>query len=288
MTKIPWTNEIWNPVVGRNGNVLCREDRLEKPLHWRKLRKIFVMSDLFHENVPFEFIDKVLAEITICHKHIFHILTKRPGRMAKYFARPHYWTEILPNAISVDRLLHKSTQEPLPGYISFHAVGHEIRGPLPNLWLGTSISTQADADKNIPILLQIPSAVRFLSVEPMLERIDIWHGISGWEQCSCGKIHKMPKVGHARCNCVSFQDERFDLSELFPLVRNLDWVIVGCESGSKRRPCKLEWVEDLINQCVASAVPVFVKQLEIKGKLSRKPEEWPAWAQRQEYPKKQR
>jgi len=65
MSKIPCTNETWNPVVGRNGNVLCREDRLEKPLHWRKPRKIFVcsMSDLFHEKVPFEYIDKVHAVV---------------------------------------------------------------------------------------------------------------------------------------------------------------------------------------------------------------------------------
>jgi len=126
-------------------------------------------------------------------------------------------------------------------------------------------------------------------VEPMLERIDLWHGTPGWEQCSCGKIHKMPKVGHARCDCVFFQHERFNLSELFPLVRNLDWVIIGCESGPKRRPCKLEWVEDLIGQCDGSdGVPVFVKQLEIDGKLSRNPKEWPKWAQRQDYPKNQR
>jgi len=234
MSKIPRTNETWNPVVGRNGNVLCREDRLEKPLHWRKLRKIFVcsMSDLFHEKVPFEFIDKVLAEITICHQHIFQILTKRPGRMAKYFARPHYWTEILPNAISVDRLLHKSTQEPLPAYISFHAVGHEIRGPLPNLWLGTSISTQADADKNIPILLQIPAAVRFLSVEPTIKRIEIDKWLNAWcVYCRSDVPFTFNIYGDAKCQmCGRLQPD-------LPMVKrgdyyftDIDQVIIGCES----------------------------------------------------------
>lgn len=281
MTKITWTNETWNPVAGCtkiadgcqncyaekmairlkgiaendlrkktiqvyrnvisdidlrqgwNGNVLCREDVIDIPLHWRKPRKIFVcsMSDLFHPKVPFEFIDKVFQTIALCWgnssyrrnsypNHTFQILTKRPERMAKYMSGDvkKRWGD-----------------------------GAPLVGPLSNLWIGTSISTDTDAERNIPILLKIPAAVRFVSIEPILERIDL-------SQRYLGQIHQC---------------------------------IIGCESGPKRRPCKPEWIEDAVRQCVEANVSVFIKQIEINGKVSKNPKEWPEWAQRQEYPRKQ-
>ena len=277
MTKIPWTDESWNPVTGckkiaagcRNcyaetmakrfwgkrkfTDVQCHEDRLDIPLHWRKPRKIFVcsMSDLFHEDVSFEIIDQIHAVIALCPQHTFQILTKRIERATEYYMT----RTAIDDSCRVDRMpqwynvLTGWLDEGHKGYLGRNwdecekaAEQTDFNNELPpNLWLGTSISTQADADKNIPILLKIPAAVRFLSLEPMLESI-----------------------------CLSNY--------------KIDQVIIGCESGPKRRPCKLEWIEDAVEQCVAASVPVFVKQLEIGGKVSKNPKEWPAWVRRQEYP----
>jgi protein gp37 len=254
MTKIPWTNETWNPVVGctkiatgcKNcyaekfawrlvnmsvdatgghpeylgvvdekgwtGKVQCCEHRLEKPLHWKKPRMIFVcsMGDLFHERVPFNYIDRVWGIMRRADWHIYQILTKRIENVVRY-------------------------------------ADEKQRGTWPNnIWLGTSISTQADADKNIPILLKIPAAIRFVSIEPMLEIIDL---------------------------------EKYLL--------DLDWVIIGCESGPKARLCSLEDIDYVIDQCKSANVPVFVKQIPINGKCSKHPEKWPAKYRIQEFPKKQ-
>ena len=64
----------------------------------------------------------------------------------------------------------------------------------------------------------------------------------------------------------------------------LDWVIIGCESGPNRRPMKLEWALDLMRQCRAATVPVFVKQLNINGRVSKDPNEWPKELRVREYP----
>lgn len=294
-TKISWTDESWNPVTGcakiAPGCLNCyahrihqqrhkayhegkklpeqykwnftqirlHKDRLEDPLHWKKPRKIFVcsMGDLFHKNVPFEFISKVLTTIAKSQQHIYQILTKRPKRMAEYF-------------------------EEYEGVYVGKPKAEPVYFPLPNLWLGTSISTQADADKNIPILLQIPAAVRFLSVEPMLPgKIDLWHGTPGWEQCRCGKILKMPKVGHARCDCINYDG---NMGGVFPLINNIDWVIIGCESGPNARLCSLDDIRHIRDQCKAANVPVFIKQVPINSKCNNKPVEWPKDLRIQEYP----
>ena len=78
------------------GEVRCLPDKLTVPMRWRKPRRIFVnsMSDLFHEAVPFEFVDKVFAVMALCPKHTFQVLTKRPERMAEYLHRHDVRAEI--------------------------------------------------------------------------------------------------------------------------------------------------------------------------------------------------
>jgi protein gp37 len=143
----------------------------------------------------------------------------------------------------------------------------EIVPPLPNVWLGVSVENQATADERIPLLLQTPAAVRFLSCEPLLRLIEIRR------PATMGA----PKTGE-----------------------RLDWVIVGGESGPEARPCDLAWVRSLVSQCQAASVPVFVKQLgarptcdgcgdliAIKGPQDRKggdPDEWPPDLRVREYP----
>lgn len=206
-----------------NGAIAMRPNQLDKPLHWKKPRRIFVcsMGDLFHPKVPFEFIDRVWGIAAVCPQHIFQWLTKRPEVMKEYFER---------------------CRKQLP----------EIR-TLKNLWLGTSVENQPRADERIPILLQIPVAVRFVSCEPLLEEVNVANW--GWRNTIKG-MH--PRV---------------------------DWLIIGCESGPKRRPCKLEWVRDLVKQCKDAGVPVFIKQLDINGKVEHDINKFPKDLQIREYPK---
>lgn len=126
------------------GRVNLLADRLDQPLRWKRPRRVFVnsMSDLFHPDVPFEFVDRVYDVMCRSPQHTFQILTKRPERMAEFFA----------------------AREP---------EGHLLRPPLPNVWLGTSVEDQAAADDRIPHLLRTPAAVRFLSCEPLLGPVEL-------------------------------------------------------------------------------------------------------------------
>ncbi len=122
-----------------------------------------------------------------------------------------------------------------------------------NVWLGTTVENQKYADIRILELLQVPAAVRFLSVEPMLGAVDFMNADGdGWRGGMTGAIH---------------------------------WVIVGCESGKDRRPMNLEWAESIVDQCKAAGVPVFVKQLEINGKVTGDIEQFPRALQVREFPK---
>ncbi len=111
---------------------------------------------------------------------------------------------------------------------------------LPNLWLGTSVEDQKAADERIPHLLRCPAAVRFLSCEPLLGPVDL--------SAFCGG----PYVGLP--GDVVHPNYNF----------GINWVIVGGESGPKARPCKLAWIDGIVRQCRDAGVPVFVKQLGAK------------------------
>jgi protein gp37 len=137
-----------------------------------------------------------------------------------------------------------------------------LKHPLPNLHLGATCENQEMADKRIPILLQIPAAVRFVSVEPMLSSMKL-------------ESFLLPQFEH--------------ITGLYlgkaPTHIKPDWVIIGCESGPKRRECKIEWIEDLANQCKTAGVAVFIKQIPINGRVSKKMSEWPEDLQVREWPK---
>ncbi len=157
------------------GKVKCLESRLEIPLHWRKPRRIGVsfMADLFHDNVPFDFIDKVFGIMSLCPQHTFLILSKRPKRLLK-------WCQILPeNAVSQFKgalaISDKFTffdERLKKGF-------NQWDWPLPNVMLGVSVEDQETADERIPLLLQTPAAKRFVSFEPALEHIGISQYLDG-------------------------------------------------------------------------------------------------------------
>ena len=113
---------------------------------------------------------------------------------------------------------------------------------------------QKEADEKIPILLDIPAAVRGVSIEPALEEIDL-DGFLGTCQCSQPTLNDGITPSHEHwCPPVG-----------------LDWVIYGCESGPKRRPCDWEWARKVKDQCVEAGVPIFIKQLPRFGKVIKIP-----------------
>ncbi len=214
-TKIEWTDEAWNPVTGctkvssgcehcyaermskrlrgRCGYpaddpfaVTLHPDRLDQPLRWRKPRRVFVcsMGDLFHEDVPDEFIAEVWNIMRRCDQHIFQVLTKRPQRMADVVSRLRFDNR---GAGRVWLAEHPNDHE---GGWSL-GVGHLGCSGLPWIWPGTSVEDQPAAIERLPHLFECPAAVRFVSCEPMLSHIDLtpWFGASydpmyGGEQTS--------------------------------------------------------------------------------------------------------
>lgn len=116
---------------------------------------------------------------------------------------------------------------------------------LTNVWLGVTVENQDAGYARIPPLLLCPAPVRFVSCEPMLGP-----GVLDYKWLS-----------------------------------RLDWVIVGCESGPRRRACPGNWiVEHVVRQCESVHVPVFVKQVDAYGRVSRDPDEWPPALRRREFP----
>ena len=263
------------------GKVICRERELQKPLHWRKPRRIFVnsMSDLFHEDVAWKFIDQVFAIMAMCPQHTFQLLTKRSDRAEKYFNDKTYGGIVRSATVETAamKLSHPADVESFPWLDS--NFGGRVIWPLPNVHLGTSCSTQADADWNIPLLMEIPAAFRFVSLEPLLEEIELPRQYLGDErQVDCGGCKDTPVRGQPYCPGHD--------------GGGIDAVIVGCESGPKRRPCKLEWIRSIVDQCREAGVACHVKQIDttelmpqgvVGNKVSRAPREWPEWARVREY-----
>ncbi len=236
-TEIQWCDETWNPVTGctkvsagcKNcyaeavsrrwgkdfAKIELHPERLDMPLRWRKPRRVFVnsMSDLFHELVPTDFMDQVFARMALAQEHTFQVLTKRPEAMRRYLE------------MKDPCCLASAAPEQYPR--SSAAIEDRL-WPLPNVWLGVSIEDQASADERIPLLLQTPASVRFLSVEPLLEAVNVSKWVTPY---------------------------------LTPEEPRIDWVIVGGESGPGARPCNIEWIRSIIAQCKAAGVACFVKQL---------------------------
>ena len=208
-TKIEWTDKTWNPITGctkhsagcahcyaevmshrlkamgldkyaNNFQLTMHENSLDEPKALRKPHVIFVcsMSDLFHADVTFEFIDKIMAVIHSTPQHRYQLLTKRAERMAEYFS---------------------TRKVPV------------------NAWLGVTVESSA-VKYRIDSLRNLPATVRFLSCEPLIDAMG-----------------------------------EMDLS-------NIDWVIVGGESGPKARPMKEEWALQIQAQCEKQGSTFFFKQ----------------------------
>jgi len=251
-TKIEWCDASWSPITGctpisegcahcyakkmatrlkgRFGypeddpfKVTFHPDRLTHPLKWKKPKRIFVcsMGDLFHKDVSYRWIDQVFLMPVLCPQHTFLILTKRPDVMAFYLQ-----DRMLPG-----RLVPKHLQR-----IQWLL---QIQWPLPNVWLGVTAENQKTADERIPILLQIPAAVRFVSIEPMLGPIDL-----------------------------NKRELLIDKSRFKYTVGNyLDWVITGAETGPGARYMNPDWARDIRDQCKQANVPFFIKKISNKSPI---------------------
>jgi protein gp37 len=235
-----------------NGRAVTMPDRLAEPLRWRAPQRVFVnsMSDLFHEDVPFEFIAAVFGVMAAAPRHTFQVLTKRPARMLKLFK----W---LDNALAFNRKEDVGCQSAvdicvmealcLPPHEASMRVAEDLARahqtwPLPNVWIGVSVEDQETANERIPLLLQAPAAIQFISAEPLLGPIDLCHIV---------------KAGIGR-DALRVDDDSSSWGG--GPERHLDWVIVGGESGPGHRPAEVEWIESLADQCLAAGVPPFVKQ----------------------------
>jgi protein gp37 len=154
--------------------VQCHEDRLDQPLRWKKPRKVFVnsMSDLFHEDVPDAFIDRVFAVMALAPQHTFQILTKRAERMRDYVRSrtAHDGTSLGDVAVIARVNGLRGARRRQPQWVSANEL---MPWPLPHVWLGVSVENQHFADERIPLLLQTPAAVRFISAEPLLGPINL-------------------------------------------------------------------------------------------------------------------
>jgi len=275
-----------------NGQVRLNEQWLDQPLRWTRPRMIFVCAhgDLFHEDVPDEWIDRVFAVMALSPQHTFQVLTKRSARMREYV------NGIKSNIPFLGRMplerIHLEAAAHMEGDGGFMDVLKE-RGnvyslyldapwPLPNLWLGVSAEDQMRADERIPDLLATPAAIRFVSAEPLLGPIDlervgtldsvrmalpdvIAREDRGRPKSGAGSISgaQIDALGSAGSSLTFFQtpDHMGGFTAASPRQwPSLDWVIVGGESGKGARPMHPAWARQIRDQCDAAGVPFFFKQ----------------------------
>lgn len=128
---------------------------------------------------------------------------------------------------------------------------------LPNLWLGVTAESQQQADERIPLLLEVPAAVRWVSYEPALGAADLRDWLTVAEPCNFVPFTPEAKAAHGEAGPRQL------------VRRGIDWVVIGCETGPGARPMKLAWADAVVAQCRAAGVPVFTKQLRIHGQLLR-------------------
>jgi protein gp37 len=219
------------------GDIGFVKDKLTEPLHWKRPRRIFVnsMSDLFHYKVQDAWIDKIFAVMALSPQHQFQVLTKRPERMLEY-------CKTLGQHNSVDRV--SQAMKGLSDKGAFYSL-KPGGWCFPNVWLGVSVEDQKTADERIPILLQTPAAVRWVSYEPALGPVDFraihYGGIAEIDSLTGDHGVYRPLAGKSESKIL--------------------WIVVGGESGPGARPFDIQWARTTIAQCKDAGVAVFMKQI---------------------------
>lgn len=282
-------------------------ERLADPLRTRKPTCWFVnsVSDLFHKDVPDEFIAEAFAYMARADWHRYIILTKRAERMRDLLSSESFCDLVDQMDGCAQELLEEV--EARAGRFDPNARMHgdarskdySIRPnkPLSHVITGVSIANQQDADRLLPILLQTPSACRAVSAEPLIGPVDVALWTTPWKRihmaldiAGCLKHRSFkgfteggqplhPEKVEAELRARHERGER-----LFPMddcpdfntdtgcpghkEPSIDWVIVGGESGPGARPCDVAWILRIVDQCKAAAVPCFVKQLGSKPRAN--------------------
>lgn len=233
------------------GKIAFAREALEIPLKRKKPTTYFVnsMSDLFHESIPDEWIDQIFVVMALTPQHTYQVLTKRPERMLSYFHKSR-WDGATYGGFPLSKVARIVEKLPVPAETVIRC-----HFPLPNVWLGVSIENQKAANERISWLMRTPTAVRFLSCEPLLEDVDL----------------TMIKHTHF---WNEYQSEFFDCwNALNPLDgKGIDWVICGAESGYGARPFDEDWARSLRDQCVEGGIKFFYKQNAKNGRKIPLPE----------------
>lgn len=193
-----------------NGKIICNESAIERIAKLPECKTVSIWNDLFHEDVPSDFIDRLIFAADDRRDCVFFVLTKRPERLEADFEFDNE-----------------------------------------NVFFGTTAENQEQADKRIPLLLKAGVESRFLSIEPMLGPVDLKH--VKWQRL---KTETWP---------VKTEEVWVTRKVLF----DIDYVVVGCETGPNARPCKIEWIRDVVRQCKEAGVKCFVKAIPINGKPCR-------------------
>lgn len=255
------------------------EDRLDIPLHRRIPTVYAVWNDLFHEQVPDEFVEKAFAIMAGAPCHRFVLLTKRAIRGYDVLRDGTF-----PGAMAVWNL--QLNQQAFVGGFDW---------PLPNVVIGTSVENQTAADERIPHLIKTPAAYRMVSYEPALGPLDLrqWLGElrcendcawKGWEDelesDVDGNEPHCPECG-SNCFVVDNWDLDHAASERMPPV---GWLIIGPETGAGRRPCEIEWIRGVAQQVQRAGIPVFIKALPIGKRISKNMNEWPEDLRLRQFP----
>ena len=254
--KIGWTEELWNPVTGcipvNPGcshcyvqratqrlvgrcvypkddpfRVTLHPERLEIPLQWRRPRRVFVcsMGDLFCRHLPPDYIAAIFGVMAATPWHCYQVLTERPERALEWFK----WLEhgdgrLTDGSIVGDLFSYFAGQN--HGGLSL-ATWPDLHAPWPlgNVQIGVTAEDQTRANERVPLLLQIPAAVRFISCEPLRGPIDLADaaGVTYWDDPLAGIL----------------------------------WVVAGAETGPRARPDELNWFQSIRDQCVLAGVPFF-------------------------------
>jgi len=305
-TKIQWADATFNPWIGctkvsagcKNCYAEARDKRFQGGKHWGKdaprsrtsaanwkgpvrwnsevgvhpdfRHKVFPsLCDWLDDEVPIEWFSDFLKLIHDTPHLDWLLLTKRPENFGDRLA----------GAIGVASRGNAGT--PFTTWLTGWRTPAYKSMVARNVWQGVSVENQEMADLRIPQLLKIPAAVRFLSVEPMLEAIDL---------TELEADESMPVTFNALTGFGSWSSER--------QCEPIDWVIFGGESGSGARPCEVNWIRVGVKQCQAAGVAAFVKQLGAHPSMGREdaqiirdrkggdPAEWPADLWVREFPRK--
>jgi protein gp37 len=212
------------------GKVRCNEDALEEPMKRKKPTTYFVAprGDLFHEQVPDDFLDKVFDVMGRCPQHRFLVFTKRSERRLEYIVNAHRHIDL-----------------------------EEYSWPLPNVWQITSVWDQESANRLIPPTLYTPAALRGVSIEPLLGPIDLARLTERITEADGTCVQHIDAL-----NGTLSDDENGVIDGAFEPGKEprLDWVIVGGESGKNARPMHPDWARSLRDQCAEAGVPFYFKQ----------------------------